>query len=81
MEQEKTTQVTEEVQITPDNSDGENRVWWKGRSKETSNNKKDYLAEEKQDNRRQMLHKRKHGRWNEKEKGRQHWCQKIRYEG
>jgi len=69
MEQEKMTQVTDEVQITSDDVDGENRAPWKGRSKEISNNK-DYLAEEKWNNRRQLLHKRKHGRQNGKEEER-----------
>lgn len=41
------TQLTEEVQITSDDADKENRAWWKGMSKETSNNKQEYLAEKK----------------------------------
>lgn len=39
MEQENMAQVIAEVQIISDDEDVENRVWWKGRSKETSNNK------------------------------------------
>lgn len=37
MEQENTAQVMAEARTTSDDADVENRVWWKGRSKETSN--------------------------------------------
>lgn len=37
MEQENMAQVMAEARTTSDDADVENRVWWKGRSKETSN--------------------------------------------